>query len=30
VGSIALKGNDKEYENWFHAVHDLSIEVADG
>ena len=30
MGSIALKEIDKVYENGFHAVHDLSLEVADG
>jgi multiple sugar transport system ATP-binding protein len=30
VGSITLKGIDKLYDNGFHAVHDLSLEVADG
>ena len=30
VGSIALKEIDKVYENGFHAVHKLSLDVADG
>jgi multiple sugar transport system ATP-binding protein len=30
VGSIALKEIDKIYENGFHAVHKLSLDVADG
>ena len=30
MGSIVLKGIDKVYENGFHAVHELSLEVADG
>src|SRR6476469_9744687 len=30
VGSIALNEIDKVYENGFHAVHKLSLDVADG
>ena len=30
MGSIALKEIDKVYENGFHAVHKLSLDVADG
>jgi multiple sugar transport system ATP-binding protein len=30
VGSIALKEIDKVYDNGFHAVHKLSLDVADG
>ena len=30
MGSIVLNEIDKVYENGFHAVHKLSLDVADG